>query len=160
VKILVAGAGNVFLGDDAFGVEVVQQLSRSELPASVRLMDVGIRGVHLAYELLDGYDALILIDAMAHGEAPGTVTVFEREWQHDIAEPAANGAGNAHALDPEAVFALLASLGGCVERIYTIGCEPDRIDERMGLSASVAAAVAPAARAAIDLVNRIQGVPR
>ena len=75
MKVLVAGVGNLFLGDDAFGVEVVNQLLRSKEPLSARVMDAGIRGVHLAYELLEGYDALILVDAMAHGESPGTVSI-------------------------------------------------------------------------------------
>src|SRR5262249_15777807 len=80
MKVLVAGVGGLFVGDDAFGVEVVQQLLRSQVPVDARVVDAGIRGVHLAYELLEGYDALVLVDAMAHGELPGTVSIFERAW--------------------------------------------------------------------------------
>jgi hydrogenase maturation protease len=155
VRILVAGVGNLFLGDDAFGVEVVQQLLRSETPLAARVMDAGIRGVHLAYELLDGYDALVLVDAMAHGEVPGTVSIFERSWSDEEGDRRGRAAGSAHDLDPESVLALLEQLGGRVERIFTVGCEPAEICERIGLSASVAAAVPPAARAVRDLVARL-----
>jgi hydrogenase maturation protease len=155
VRVLVAGVGNLFLGDDAFGVEVVQQLMRSDVPVAARLFDAGIRGIHLAYELLDGYDALILVDAMAHGEVPGTVSIFEREWWDGEADRVARGVGDAHDLDPESVFALLERLGGRVERIFTVGCEPEQICERIGLSARVAAAVPPAVQAVRDLVARL-----
>jgi hydrogenase maturation protease len=153
VRILVAGVGNLFLGDDAFGVEVVQQLLRSRDPLPARVMDAGIRGMHLAYELLDGYDALVLVDAMAHGEVPGTVSIFERSWGEG--DRTARGAGDAHDLDPESALALLERLGGRVERIFTVGCEPEDLSERIGLSARVAAAVPPAVRAVRDLVARL-----
>jgi len=154
VRVLVAGVGNLFLGDDAFGVEVVQQLLRSDRALPARVMDAGIRGVHLAYELLDGYDALVLVDAMAHGEVPGTVSVFERSWDEE-GDRTTRGDGGAHDLDPESALALLERLGGRVERIFTVGCEPDEICERIGLSASVAAAVPPAVKAVRDLVARL-----
>ena len=77
--VLVAGIGNIFLADDGFGVEVAQRLRRPALPDGVRVEDFGIRGVHLAYELLDGYDALVLVDAVPMGEPPGTVAVIEPE---------------------------------------------------------------------------------
>ena len=155
MKVLVAGVGNLFLGDDAFGVEVVQQILRSKEPIDARVMDTGIRGVHLAYELLEGYDALILVDAMAHGESPGTVSIFERGWQDEAADRDVRVAGDAHDLDPESVFVLLARLGGRVERIFTVGCEPADTSEQIGLSAPVAAAVAPAASAVRSLVARL-----
>ena len=154
MRILVAGVGNLFLGDDAFGVEVVQQLLRSDSPLPARVIDAGIRGVHLAYELLDGYDALVLVDAMAHGEVPGTVSVFERSWNEER-DRRARVAGDAHDLDPESALALLDQLGGRVERIFTVGCEPEDMSERIGLSASVAAAVPPALRAVRDLVLQL-----
>ena len=154
-----AGVGNLFLGDDAFGVEVVQEILRSNAPLDARVMDAGIRGMHLAYELLDGYDALILVDAMAHGEVPGTVSIFERGWRDGEDERSARAAGNAHDLDPESVFALLARLGGRIERTFTVGCEPEQLDEQIGLSPCVAAAVPPAVRAVRDLVARLQAAP-
>ena len=154
MRILVAGVGNLFLGDDGFGVEVAQQLLRSEVPLVARVMDVGIRGVHLAYELLDGYDALVLVDAMAHGEVPGTVSVFERSWDEE-GDRTTRGDRGAHDLDPESALALLERLGGRVERIFTVGCEPEEICERIGLSACVAGAVPPAVKAVRDLVARL-----
>ena len=159
MRILVAGVGNLFLGDDAFGVEVVQDLLRSPEPIAARVYDAGIRGVHLAYELLDGYDALILVDAMAHGEVPGTVSIFERAWGDGAADRLARGAGDAHDLDPESVLALLERLGGRVGRIFTVGCEPERIGEGIGLSRCVAQAVPPAARAVRDLVAQLTVSP-
>lgn len=160
MRILVAGVGNLFLGDDAFGVEVVQVILRSQDPLPARVIDAGIRGVHLAYELLDGYDALVLVDAMAHGEVPGTVSIVERSWGEDEGDRTARGAGDAHDLDPESALAMLERLGGRVERIYTVGCEPEDMSERIGLSASVAAAVPHAVRAVRGLVARLQGFTR
>ena len=78
-RVLVAGIGNIFFGDDAFGVEVAQRLAGRPMPEGVKVVDFGIRGVHLAYELLDGYDALVLVDALPMGEPPGTVAVIEPE---------------------------------------------------------------------------------
>jgi hydrogenase maturation protease len=155
LRILVAGVGNLFLGDDAFGVEVVQQLLRSQDPLPARVIDAGIRGVHLAYELLDGYDALVLVDAMTHGEVPGTVSIFERGWEDEKGERTARRGGGAHDLDPESALALLEQLGGRVERIFTVGCEPEQMVERIGLSASVAAAVPPAVKAVRELIARL-----
>ena len=155
MRILIAGVGNLFLGDDAFGVEVVQQLLLAKDPLPARVMDAGIRGVHLAYELLEGYDTLVLVDAMAHGEVPGTVSIVERSWGEGEGDRTARGAGDAHDLNPESALALLERLGGRVERIFTVGCEPEELCERIGLSASVAAAVPHAVRAVRDLVARL-----
>jgi hydrogenase maturation protease len=143
---LVAGVGNVFFGDDGFGVEVARRLQSEELPAGVRVADYGIRGVHLAYQLLDGYDTLILIDAIARGEAPGTVSLIEPR-----AGGAADASMDAHGMDPAAVLALVRQLGGRIDRVLVVGCEPAEICERMGLSEPVARAVDEAAR----LVRRL-----
>ena len=138
---LVAGIGNVFLGDDGFGVEVVTRLANEGLPDAVRVLDIGIRGRDLAYELLDGqYDTAILIDAVARGGAPGTLYVIEPE----ITAPAAPGADaidNGHAMNLEATMRFVHTLGGGPNRYVIVGCEPARVDEVMGLSQEVAAAV-------------------
>ena len=144
MKVLAAGIGNVFFGDDGFGVEVADRLASDPLPDDVRLGEYGIRGVHLAYELLDGYDALILIDALPMGEAPGTVAVLEVD-PVDVAAPAVM---DAHSMSPATVLGLLAGLGGTVERVMVVGCEPATLTEGMGLSPAVDAAV-PAAVAAV-----------
>jgi len=136
-KVLVAGVGNIFLGDDGFGVEVASRLEREQLPPGVRVHDFGIGGVHLAFELLDGYDVAILVDAMPRGGEPGTVYVIEPEVDGRTSE----GLVDAHGLEPEAVLALLERLGGGVDRVLIVGCEPATVDEGMGLSTPVAGAV-------------------
>lgn len=144
MNVLVAGIGNIFLGDDAFGVEVVKHIDTGSLPVevqdSVKVADFGIRGVHLAYELLDGYDALVLIDAMPLGEAPGTVVTFEPDV--DAIDPAGV---DAHSMSPAVVLGLLAGMGGQVPRVVVVGCQPLTVEEGMGLSEPVEAALAPAA---------------
>ena len=117
----------------------------------VRVVDYGIRGMHLAYDLLDGCDALVLIDALPDRGAPGTVHVFEADH-----ESLGAGVGlDAHAMDPAAVFAGLAALGGTPPYTVVIGCEVSDVDERMGLSPVVAAAVPDAVTAVEDVVARL-----
>lgn len=157
--VLVAGVGNVFLGDDGFGVEVVNRLAGEPLPDSVKVADFGIRGIHLAYELLDGYDALVLIDAVPRGDAPGTLYVIEPDLE--AIQPAGVGGGpvmDAHGMDPEAVLALLLALGGRVDHVRVLGCEPADVSERMGLSAPVAGAVDEAVRLARRLAEEAAAV--
>jgi len=151
-KVLVAGVGNIFLSDDAFGVEVANRLAHEELPPGVKVTDFGIGGVHLAFELLDGYDAAILVDAMPRGGEPGTVYVIEPEVDGDSAD----GLVDAHGLDPESVLSLLQRLGGEVGRLLIVGCEPANVDEGMGLSAPVAAAVPEAVDVVRSLVSSLE----
>src|SRR6202035_5549577 len=107
--VLVAGIGNVFLSDDAFGVEVATRLAARPVPPGVRVADFGIRGVHLAYELLDGYDGLILIDAVPMGEPPGTVAVIETHPSGGLAlDSDTETVVDAHNMGPEVVLATLA----------------------------------------------------
>ena len=141
-RIVVAGVGNIFLGDDGFGVEVVRHLAGSPLPDGVELMDVGIRAVHLAYELLSGCDLLILVDASARGERPGTVTLLEVGDDHG---PAA-AVIDAHGLAPEGVLALVRRLGAQPGRTLVVACEPADLEPGMDLSDPVRAAVGEAAR--------------
>jgi hydrogenase maturation protease len=138
-RVLVAGVGNVFLGDDGFGVEVARRLAERGLGPGVHVADYGISGVHLAYELLDGgYETLILIDALPIGEVPGTVVVVEPAALDDDDDvPLADG----HRMDPCAVLRLLHTLGGVVDRVLIVGCEPGLIDEGIGLTPEVLAAV-------------------
>lgn len=152
-RVLVAGIGNIFFGDDGFGVEVIRRMAAVPVPDSVKVVDFGIRGVHLAYELLDGYDALVLIDALPVGEEPGTVVLVEAEL------PDAPSAGDdiaptieAHSMNPALVLGMLASLGGHVDSILVIGCQPLTIEEGIGLSAPVEAAVDHAVEAVSDVL--------
>ena len=150
MKVLVAGIGNIFLSDDAFGVEVVKHIDVASLPEGVKVVDFGIRGVHLSYELLDGYDALVLIDAMPLNETPGTVAIFEPDVES--IDPTSV---DAHSMSPAVVLGLLAGLGGHVPRVFVVGCQPSTVDEGLGLSEPVASALAPAAEAVRQLIADI-----
>ncbi|TWP54221.1 hydrogenase maturation protease [Lentzea tibetensis] len=141
-RMLVAGVGNVLLGDDGFGCEVARRLCSLDVPEDVRVKDFGIRGVHLAYELLDGWDVLVLVDASPRGLEPGSVTVLEVDVSTVDAAPL-----DAHDLDPDKVLGLLRALGGSVHRVLLVACEPADTSPHLGLSPAVEAAVEPALRA-------------
>ena len=146
---LVAGIGNVFLSDDAFGVEVAQRLAERPLPEGVRAEDYGIHGIHLAYERLDGYDTLVLIDAVPIGQPPGTLAVIEPEVDADSGIAMVD----AHTMSPDVVLATLARLGGSVGRIVIVGCQPAELCEGMGLSPAVAAVVDDAADLCVEVLE-------
>jgi hydrogenase maturation protease len=154
-RTLVAGVGNVFQRDDAFGVEVVRLLAEQPEPPGVQIRDFGIRGVHLVYDLLDGCDLFVLVDAAARGDAPGTVTVLEVEPQAPPAErgdPHPAPVIDAHSLAPDDIFALLASLGGRPGRSLVVACEPADTTPGMGLSEPVQAALPHAVRAVEEIL--------
>ena len=156
-NILVAGIGNIFLGDDGFGVEVAQQLVTRQLPEGVRVVDFGIRGFDLAYALLDAPDATILVDAMPRGDPAGTVYVLEPDLEtaSDPTEAPDHGQGafQGHSMTPASVFALVRTLGGSPGNVTVVGCEPQTFgpenEGQMGLSEPVAAAV-PEAVAVVE----------
>ncbi|MEU0932469.1 hydrogenase maturation protease [Embleya sp. NPDC005971] len=142
--VLVAGVGNIFLGDDGFGVETVTRLGGHPLPAGVEVVDFGVRGVHLAYQLLEGYQTLVLVDATARGGAPGTVYLIEAAVAGSV-EPG-SALLDGHRMGPDAVLALLGTLsagtgGSPPNRVLVVGCEPASLAEGIGLSPPVAAAV-------------------
>ncbi|MFE7170672.1 hydrogenase maturation protease [Streptomyces sp. NPDC057616] len=154
-RVLVAGVGNIFLADDSFGPEVIRVLEHRPLPGEVRVRDFGIRGLDLAYELLDGYDVAVLVDAAERGHRPGTLSLIEAEVP-DAGRSAAPP--EAHGMDPAKVLALAAHLGdGPLLRVLVLACEPlDRPDPDEdivpGLSAPVRDAVGRAAEALHRLV--------
>jgi hydrogenase maturation protease len=151
-RLLVAGIGNIFLGDDGFGVAVAGRLAAENLPSQVVVRDFGIRGLHLAYEMLDGgFDTTVLVDSVRRGGAPGTVYLIEPDL--DKTETLAS-APDAHAMTPAAVLAMLQTLGGAPGRVLIVGCEPDSVEERMGLSLPVGAAVDEAVRCVREIVAR------
>ncbi|HKS50022.1 MAG TPA: hydrogenase maturation protease [Amycolatopsis sp.] len=172
-RVLVAGIGNVFLGDDGFGVEVVRRLAESPVPEGVSVADYGIRGIHLAYELLDGrFDTLIMVDAVPGDDPPGTVVVLEVDPSGDVDGPRLP---DAHGMDPSSVLRLLRTFrvlgatpqnaeapdwgtpsrgGAGLDRILVVGCRPAVVAETMELSEPVRAAVGEAARVALDLAKR------
>jgi hydrogenase maturation protease len=152
-RILVAGVGNVFLRDDAFGVEVVRLLAERPQPPGVQIRDYGIRGVHLVYELLDGYELFVLVDAAPRGEVPGTVSVLEVELPSPEAQPVID----AHSLTPDAIFGLLSSLGGHAGRNLVVACEPAEVDAGMGLSDPVREALPHAVRAVEEILAQATG---
>lgn len=154
-RVLVAGVGNVFLGDDAFGVEVANTLAAEELPAGVEVVEMGIRGVHLAYQVLEGYDGLVLLDAVDRGEPAGTLVVIDPDLAAGAPEPI-----DAHSLDPDSLLALLAGLAGRLgvppAAVRIVGCQPLEVGEGIGLSPVVAAAVPGAAALAREVATTLQ----
>ncbi len=161
-SVLIAGVGNIFLGDDAFGVEVVQRLAARSLPQNVRVVDFGIRGYDLAYALMEPWELVILVDAVPRGDAPGTVFLIEAE----LTEPGADGdllinnvAYDAHSMNPAAVLQLVKDLGGKPGRILVVGCEPSTLEaEQIGegaLSGPVRAAIDEAIRMIEELIAGI-----
>ncbi len=158
-RVLVAGIGNVFLGDDGFGVETVRALSAHPLPDDVEVVDFGVRGVHLAYQLLDGYDTLLLVDATARGGEPGTLYLIEADGACGPLGVRPGGAVlDGHHMSPDAVLALLDTLCAGTgttppRRTLVLGCEPACVEEGIGLSAPVTAAVPEAVRMALDLIR-------
>jgi hydrogenase maturation protease len=157
-RILVAGIGNIFLGDDGFGVEVAQTLAKSNFPSTVRVADFGIRGFDLAYALQDGYEATILVDAFPRGQPPGTVSVIEPDLENPASGSAEEGFVQPHAMNPMNVLRMAAAMHGPLKRVLLGGCEPATFggeEGKMGLSAPVEAAVQEAARVVTSLVERI-----
>jgi len=156
MRILVAGIGNMFLGDDGFGVEVARRLSGQTLGEHIDVVDFGIRGIHLAFELSGGrYDAAVLVDAVSRGGAPGTVYVIEPDVGGEACDPSA---ADAHSLTPDAVLAWIRQVGGTRPRVVVVGCEPETTAESMELSAPVAAAIDQAMQTIRDLVGEMSGV--
>jgi hydrogenase maturation protease len=153
-RILIAGIGNIFLGDDAFGVEVAQRLMQRSLPDEVHVVDFGIRGLDLTYALLDGYETVILVDAAPRGGTPGTLYVLEPTRSEGAPVSLAT-----HGMDPTQVLHLAETMGAKVERLLLVGCEPmpvtDYEDMQPGLSAPVRAAVEEAIPLVESLIARL-----
>lgn len=161
-RVLVAGVGNVFLGDDGFGVEVARRLAKLDLPDWVAVGDYGISGMHLAYDLADGVQTAILIDAMPRGDPPGTVYVVEPERQVTAECPTSDDPMvgspalaffDGHGMQPDVVIGMLGPLGADVGRVLIVGCEPATAEPGMELSPPVAAAVDDAVRVVLSLIE-------
>jgi hydrogenase maturation protease len=148
-RVLVAGIGNVFFGDDGFGVAVAQQMAKRAQPPGVEIMDVGIRGLHLAFALLDPPALLIVVDAVRRGKPPSTISVIEPGLAAELAPLVPDG----HGVSVEGLFLSLASLGGAPPPTLIVGCEPETVEEGWGLSPSVAAAVPEAVRVVLRLAR-------
>jgi hydrogenase maturation protease len=146
-KILVACIGNIFLGDDAFGVEVAKRLAERPLPEGVTVIDFGIRSYDLAYALMQEWELVILVDALPGGGAPGTLYAFEPELPSEGDIPASL---DAHTMNPVSVLQMVHALGGRIGHLLVVGCEPESVEPKddgtMGLSARVSAALDEAVR--------------
>lgn len=158
MRVLVAGVGNVFFSDDGFGSEVARRLlaDPGALPPEVDVVDVGIRGMHLAYQVLDGYEVLVVVDASRGQGAPGTLHLVE----HDLSAATGDAAFDPHGMEPDAVLELVGALArgvgtGGVGRVLVLGCVPGHAGPGMGLSAPVAAAVDEAVGAVGRIVARL-----
>jgi hydrogenase maturation protease len=157
-SILIAGIGNIFLGDDGFGVEVARRLGRKKLPRGVRVADFGIRGFDLAYALQDGYQNVILVDAFPHGQEPGTVSVIEPDLNDIGSAEAPQARVDTHGMNPMNVLRMAASMGAPLKGILVVGCEPATLgpDEgQMGLSEPVEKAVDEAVNLLNSVIDKI-----
>src|SRR5271169_2896440 len=157
-RILIAGIGNIFLGDDGFGVEVASILARRTFPHGVRIADFGIRGFDLAYALMEGYETTILVDAYPGEGQPGTLFVVEPDLQDLDSAGTRPGFVDPHGMDPLNVLHMAKNMGGELKRILLVGCVPATLgpeEGKMGLSEPIAAAVDEAVQLVDSLVSRI-----
>src|SRR6185295_2216782 len=153
-SVLIACIGNIFLGDDGFGCEVARHLSQISWPDNVKVVDFGIRGLDLAYALLNGHDVTIFVDAAPRGQAPGTLYTIEPALE-EIEKIETGAMVDAHSMDPMNVLRMVKSMGGRFQKILVVGCEPGTLgpeEGQMGLSGPVAAAVPEAVKVIEALV--------
>jgi hydrogenase maturation protease len=154
-RVLVAGIGNVFLGDDGFGVEVVARLARRPLPEGVEVADFGIRGFDLAYALMESYDVAVLVDALSQNGRPGELFVLEPDFD----QVDDHGVADGHSMDPVAVLRLVKQFGGRPPRLFVVGCEPASLGDEegyIGLSEPVQEALDGAVALVEELVQRLR----
>ncbi len=157
-RILIAGIGNIFLGDDAFGSEVARRLMSCKLPDEVRVVDFGIRGIDLAYALLEGYEVTIFVDATPRGGEPGTLYTIEPDLDEVNRTNAQESVVETHDMNPMKVLGMVKAMGGEFKRILLVGCEPSPLEAeegQMGLSEPVEVAVEEAVRLIESLVTNI-----
>jgi hydrogenase maturation protease len=157
--ILIAGIGNIFLGDDGFGCEVIKRLAERRLPDEVKVIDFGIRGFDLAYALMNGYDVTIFVDATPRGGDPGTIYTIEPDLSALDDLDAGQMIVETHAMSPLRVLGMVKTMGGEFKRILLVGCEPATLgpenEGQLGLSATVEASVEEAVRVVESLVTDI-----
>jgi len=155
VRILIAGIGNIFLGDDCFGVELARRLMDHPLPEEVKVVDFGIRSFDLAYAIMDGYETTILLDAVQRGGPPGTLYLIEPDLTN---LDQAGELFDAHTMNPVSVLNMVKSFGGQPKQLFVIGCEPARLeseDGSIGLSETVAPSLDDAVEMTLSLVNQL-----
>jgi hydrogenase maturation protease len=156
-SILIAGVGNSWLRDDGFGGEVARRLSERELPAGVSVMDAGTGGLDLAYEVMRGYDALVILDVSPQGGEPGTLYVMEPDEEAVPGQIEDGDVINPHAMDPQTVLRFVKSVGAWPGKVVVIACEPEQVSEMgWGLSERVQEAVARAVALVLETVDELQ----
>lgn len=156
-RVLIACVGNIFLGDDGFGVEVARRFASRPRAAGVTVRDFGVRGIDLVYALIEPWDLVVLVDAAPRGGAPGALYVIEPDWPPPAQAPGPAPALPMHQLDPATVLAAAAAMGSAARRVLVLGCEPTPLDPRdfaPGLSPAVLAAVDPAIERLESLIAR------
>jgi hydrogenase maturation protease len=156
-QILVAGVGNAWLRDDGFGGEVAKLLAGRELPPGVRVMDFGSGGLDLAYEVMRGYDALILVDVSRQGSPPGTLYVMEAR-EEDVDGGIEDGQVlDLHGMDPQTVLRFVKYVGGWPGRVLVVACEPEVVEDvGIGLSDVVEASVSRAVEVVLDTIDELR----
>ena len=157
MQILVAGIGNAWMRDDGFGGEVAKLLGERELPAGVSVVEFGSGGLDLAYEVLRGYDALILIDVSRQGEPPGTLYVMEAD-PADVDGKIEDGQMlDPHGMDPETVLRFVKYVGGWPGRVFVVACEPESVEDvGFGLSEPVSGALHRAADVVVETIAELR----
>ena len=158
VRILVAGVGNSWLRDDGFGGEVARRLSARTMPSGVAVMDAGTGGLDLAYEVMRGYDALVIVDVSQQGGEPGTLYVMEPDEQSVDGNIADGEAINPHGMDPKTVLRFVKSIGAWPGRVVVVACEPaDVSDLGFGLSEQVQGVLDRAVELVVETVDELRG---
>ena len=156
-RILVAGIGNAWLCDDGFGGEVVKRLETRELPEGTVVLDFGTGGLDLAYEVMRGYDAMVLIDVSRQGGEPGTLYVMEASEEEVDAGIEDGQVINPHAMDPQTVLRFVKTVGAWPGKVVVVACEPARVEEMgLGLSHEVAHAVDGAVELVVQTIGELQ----
>jgi hydrogenase maturation protease len=159
-QILVAGIGNAWMRDDGFGGEVAKLLEARELPDGVRVMDFGSGGLDLAYEVMRGYDALILIDVSRQGEKPGTLYVMEANPEDVDGQVEDGQMLDPHGMDPETVLRFVKYVGGWPGRVFVVACEPEIVEDvGFGLSDAVSGSLGRAADVVLETIDELRGDP-
>jgi hydrogenase maturation protease len=156
-QILVAGVGNAWLQDDAFGGECARRLEAQGVPSGVTVMDFGTGGLDLAYEIMRGYDALVLLDASRQGGEPGTLYVIEPSMEEIEGQIEDGDVINPHGMDPQTVLRFVSAIGGFSGRVVVIGCEPGEVDDvGLGLTGPVEEAVERALKLVTETIDELR----
>lgn len=155
-RVMIAGVGNIFLKDDGFGSAVIKRINAKEFGEEIEIKDFGIGGLKLAYDLMKGYDALILIDASQRGEEPGTLYVLEPEEKEVESDLEQGGPIDPHGADPATILRFVKALGAWPGRVIIIACEPDTVEDfQIGLSKQVNAAVDKAMELVKEIISEV-----